>query len=470
MSPTHRQQRSPTLTPCTPLRSLCYSTTVTSLDGSVQPRFHTEGHLDDKLFLCYDIEKGQAEPCGPRTETQLAAETSETKDLTDVGEVLRMTLAEILSSQGQKNGLHSFQEKRGCEMKEENLSRGFWNYSYDGEPFLSYDPENQTWTAQRFSALKIMKEWDAHSDKHKDYIYRVQGSICRKLQKYLKSGKNSKEQTVPPAVNVTCTKAIEGNTTLNCCASGFYPPKISLTWLQDGEPMNQYSQDFSDGNGTCMSITVPQGQEQRYRCHLEHNQKNSTYCVTCGSERSVAAAAAWRSGFRVRSRYLGGRRRSRKGEAERPPEDGRRRSRTTLGAGPAAAEREPSALRQGGREPARLCASCCARPRPARSPPPLPEWRPTTVVGTPATNTHHRPPTIELQPLIPDDQEVILEQKREEVVGGDDSEDQMVIRAPVPARSNNDARQKRRLVVASSRRATAWRVIWAVGPWWRLPS
>ncbi|XP_006875737.1 PREDICTED: MHC class I polypeptide-related sequence B-like [Chrysochloris asiatica] len=124
---------------CSGLHSLPYNTTVVSQEGSGQPRFLTEGHFNGKPFLYYDSENGQAEPWGPWAETHLGAEND--------------------------SGLHSFQEKLGCEIQEDSYLRGFWNYSYDGEPFFSYDLETQAWTVFRPSAqtlaMTTKKTWDA---------------------------------------------------------------------------------------------------------------------------------------------------------------------------------------------------------------------------------------------------------------------------------------------------------------------
>ncbi|KAM9666452.1 MHC class I polypeptide-related sequence A-like [Trichechus inunguis] len=89
------------------------------------------------------------------------------------------------------------------------------------------------------------------------------------------------------AVNVTLSEAVKGNVILTCWAAGFYAPKITLTWLQDGEPLSMDSQKsgsvLSGGNGTYktwVSTRLPQGEEQRYSCHLEHSGKNITCPVS----------------------------------------------------------------------------------------------------------------------------------------------------------------------------------------------
>ncbi|XP_023581071.1 MHC class I polypeptide-related sequence A isoform X1 [Trichechus manatus latirostris] len=211
-------------------------------------------------------------------------------DFTDIGMELRMTLSDIMKLQDQKRGLHSLQETLDCEIQEDNGTWGFWDYRYDREPFLSYLPETQRWTVPQSLAqtlaLEMKKTWDADRDKHKYYGHHVQGDICKRLWSYLDSGRDFMERT---AVNVTLSEAVKGNVILTCWAAGFYAPKITLTWLQDGEPLSMDSQKsgsvLSGGNGTYktwVSTRLPQGEEQRYSCHLEHSGKNITCPVSHG--------------------------------------------------------------------------------------------------------------------------------------------------------------------------------------------
>lgn len=62
-----------------------------------------------------------------------------------------------------------------------------------------------------------------------------------------------------------------------------------MTWLQDGEPLSQDTQWSGDvlpyGNGTYqtwVSTRIPQGQEQRFSCHVGHSRNTSTGSVSCG--------------------------------------------------------------------------------------------------------------------------------------------------------------------------------------------
>uniref|UniRef100_G3TLR0 Immunoglobulin C1-set domain-containing protein n=1 Tax=Loxodonta africana TaxID=9785 RepID=G3TLR0_LOXAF len=285
---------------------LRYDITVVSQDGSVQTRFVAEEYFDGKLFLQYDSEKGRAEPQGPWAEAQLGAETwdLETMGFTDIRMELRMTLFDIMKLQDQKRGgagLDSLQETLGCEIQEDDGPGGFWNYCYGKEHFLCCHLETKRWTVPLSSvqtlALEMRKTWDVDRDKHKYYGHHVEGDICKRLRSYLDLGRDFMGRTVPPAVNVTLSQAMKGKVTLTHWAAGFYSQKITLTRLQDGEPLSKGSQEsgsvLSSGNGTYViwvSTSLPQGEEQRYSCHVEDSGKNMTHPVSHG-ETSVQESA-----------------------------------------------------------------------------------------------------------------------------------------------------------------------------------
>ncbi|XP_006896334.1 PREDICTED: MHC class I polypeptide-related sequence B-like [Elephantulus edwardii] len=262
---------------------------------SVLSRFFIEEYVDGEHFLHYDSEKDQAEPRGPWAEGCLRNKTwnTQTKDLNDMGKTLRMIVADFLELDHQKRDLHSFQEMRGCEIMKDNTTRAFREFYFDGEHFLSYKPGTQKFMVLSSSsqawALKIKESWDKDENKHKDYNYQVKVDTCKRLRN-LASCRDFTEKTVSPVVNVNHSDITEDNVTLMCCTSCFYPRNISLTWLQDGNPLSLDSQSRGSvlprANGTyetCMSVKVPQGKEQMYSCCLvEHNGKNSTHPVAVG--------------------------------------------------------------------------------------------------------------------------------------------------------------------------------------------
>ncbi|XP_061003120.1 MHC class I polypeptide-related sequence B-like isoform X3 [Dama dama] len=236
---------------------LSYNTKVLSRDGFVQSGFSAGGYLDGQNFLNYDHKKGRAELRGLWAES-LGAEVWQTvsKDLNETCKELRKLLAEILSLQKKKREAH------GCTL-----------------------PQSST----RTLAMEMEKSWDTDGFLSKHYRAHMQGELCRGLWAYLESWTGFMERTVPPAVNVTRRQDSEGMVHLTCRAFGFFPRNISVVWFRDEEPMSRDALESGgvqpDGNGTYYTwetIIIPQGEEQRVKCLVEHSGNYSTHLAPLG--------------------------------------------------------------------------------------------------------------------------------------------------------------------------------------------
>nr|XP_055119204.1 MHC class I polypeptide-related sequence B isoform X4 [Symphalangus syndactylus] len=235
--------------------SLRYNLTVLSRDGSVQSGFLAEGHLDGQLFLHCDGQKCRTKPQGQWAEDVLGAET---RDLTENGKNLRMTLAHLKDQKG----------------------------------------EPQSSRAQ-ILAMNVTNFWKEDAMKTKTHYRAVQADCLKKLQQYRESGIVLR-RTVPPMVNVTRSKASEGNITVTCWASGFYPWNITLTWRQDGVSLSHDAQQWGnvlhDKNGTYqtwVATRIRQGEEQRFTCHVEHSGNHGTHPVPFFSGKVPVLQSQW---------------------------------------------------------------------------------------------------------------------------------------------------------------------------------
>nr|XP_026237557.1 MHC class I polypeptide-related sequence B-like [Urocitellus parryii] len=191
--------------------SLHYNLTVRSQGGSVQSRSFANGYWDHQLFLHFDNDKKEsAKPQGPWAEKPLGTESwdTEIQELAEHSKNLKATLADINAWQEQKGGSHFLQETWGCKIHKDNRTRAFWNFYYDGEPFLSYHPETRSWTVEPSSAqnlaMEVKNSWDADGMQSKDYWAQVQGELCGRLRRYLVFWKGSSYSPGASAQRTLC--------------------------------------------------------------------------------------------------------------------------------------------------------------------------------------------------------------------------------------------------------------------------
>lgn len=70
---------------------------------------------------------------------------------------------------------HTLQVILGCEVQEDNSTRGFWKYGYDGQDHLEFCLETLDWRAAESKAVTTKLEWEVNkiqAKKNKAYLER----------------------------------------------------------------------------------------------------------------------------------------------------------------------------------------------------------------------------------------------------------------------------------------------------------
>ncbi|XP_074081734.1 hereditary hemochromatosis protein isoform X2 [Macrotis lagotis] len=243
------------------------------------PSFVALGYVDEHLFVHYDHENRKAKPQGPWIQKEEIDQfwVRLTQSLKGWAHMFIVDLWTIMDNHSQSQGSHILQVILGCELLEEdNRTRSFWKYGYDGQDYLIFHPETMNWTAAQPEAQVTKQEWEMNKIRAKQHRIYLERDCPEQLQRYVETGSEILNKKVPPLVRVTRHVTQEGVITLRCQAHNFSPGQITLSWLWDGKQLNQGTElrdIHPSGDGTFqiwISVDVISGEEQRYACQVEH--------------------------------------------------------------------------------------------------------------------------------------------------------------------------------------------------------
>ncbi|XP_028256383.1 major histocompatibility complex class I-related gene protein-like isoform X3 [Parambassis ranga] len=173
----------------------------------------------------------------------------------------------------QTEGAHVFQRMYGCEWDDETGEvNGYDQFGYDGEDFLSFNLETETWIAPRQQAELTKHKWD-HDRASIAYNRNYLTQICPEwVKKYVNYGRSSLMRTVLPSVSFLQKTP---SSPISCHATGFYPNKADLVWRKDGEEIHEgvdKGEILPNHDGTFqMSVemdfsSVPEEERKKYEC------------------------------------------------------------------------------------------------------------------------------------------------------------------------------------------------------------
>ncbi|KAL3984281.1 THO complex subunit 2 [Sarotherodon galilaeus] len=137
----------------------------------------------------------------------------------------------------QTGGIHLWQLMYGCEWDDETGElKGNYQFGYDGEDFVAFDLETQTWISPTNQGVITQNKWNndkAYCAGRKNYLTQ----LCPEwLKKYVNYGKSSLMRTVRPTVSLLRKSS---SSPVSCHATGFYPNKAEMVWRKDGVELHE---------------------------------------------------------------------------------------------------------------------------------------------------------------------------------------------------------------------------------------
>ncbi|XP_047200153.1 major histocompatibility complex class I-related gene protein-like isoform X2 [Hippoglossus stenolepis] len=213
------------------------------LTGSSQvqnlPEFVGVGLVDDVQVGHYDSNTKKAEP---KQDWMLNATDSQfwesqTQNALGVQQSIKNYMEILKEHFNQTGGLHIYQQMFGCEYDDETGEvNGYDQHGYDGEDFISYDLETETWIAPTPKSFITKLKWD--QDKAElAYIKNNLLQLCPFwLKKFLEHGRSSLLRTELPRISLLQKSP---SSPVSCHATGFFPDSIMLFWRKDGEELHE---------------------------------------------------------------------------------------------------------------------------------------------------------------------------------------------------------------------------------------
>ncbi|XP_052441313.1 BOLA class I histocompatibility antigen, alpha chain BL3-7 isoform X2 [Carassius gibelio] len=210
--------------------SLRYVYTTVSGIGDF-PEYTSVGLVDDEQFDYFDSKIMKAVPKTEWMRQNVGADYWDkvTQIHIDTHQSFKTNIQEAKERFNHTSGVHTFQQMYGCDWDDQTGEiKGFRQFGYDGEDFLSLDLKEMRWISavpQGFSTVQKLNNDRALLESDRNYF----STVCIEwLKKYLQYGK----KTVSPQVSVLQRSS---SSPVMCHATGFYPKEVTISWMKNDQ-------------------------------------------------------------------------------------------------------------------------------------------------------------------------------------------------------------------------------------------
>ncbi|XP_069377525.1 major histocompatibility complex class I-related gene protein-like isoform X2 [Paralichthys olivaceus] len=203
------------------------------------PEFVSVGYVDEVQIDHYDSNTMKVEPKQgwmlKTTDSQYWERN--TKYFLSEQQIFKVNIEIAKERFNQTEGVHIVQRMYGCEWDDETGKvKGYRQFGYDGEDFISLDLETETWIAPTPQAVITKLKWD--NDKADlAYLKNYYTQECPYwLKEFIEHGKSSLQRTELPLMSLLQKSP---SSPVSCHATGFYPDAAMLFWRKDGEELHE---------------------------------------------------------------------------------------------------------------------------------------------------------------------------------------------------------------------------------------
>ncbi|XP_067237165.1 major histocompatibility complex class I-related gene protein-like isoform X2 [Chanodichthys erythropterus] len=192
-----------------------------------------------------------------------------------------------------ESDLHVLQRRIGCEIKKQgnklNFSKGIYEFSYDGEDFLSFDDKESQWVAPVDEALPTKRKWDNELILNQYIKGYLEKECVDWLNKFREYGDEELRNGYYPDVHIFAKRSIRDETKLKltCMTTGFYPKDVMVTMrknhtsLPEDETESTGIRTNHDGSFQMRkSVEIKEEEEDEYDCFVTHKSIKEPIIVT----------------------------------------------------------------------------------------------------------------------------------------------------------------------------------------------
>ncbi|XP_052441319.1 H-2 class I histocompatibility antigen, Q9 alpha chain isoform X2 [Carassius gibelio] len=285
------------------------------------PEFTAVGLVDEGPFTYFDSNTKRTVPKTEWMRQNVGADywDRETQTFTGAHQSFKVSIQNVMKRFNQTTGVHSWQLMYGCELDDDGTKRGYFQYGYDGEDFVSLDKSTLSWTAASPEAVFTKHKWEADRAFAEYWKGYLENTCIEWVQKYVGYGKSTLERKDAPEVFLLQK---DSSSPVLCQATGFYPSNIMMTWQKKGE---EHHEDVEVGttlpnvDGTfqktvTLSVKPEEWKNNRddYRCVVQHVGAAKNIVVTVddirsnpGSDNKIAIIVGCLVGFVVLAVVVG---------------------------------------------------------------------------------------------------------------------------------------------------------------------
>ncbi|XP_053336789.1 H-2 class I histocompatibility antigen, Q9 alpha chain-like [Clarias gariepinus] len=244
------------------------------------PEFTSVGQVDGQEFVYYDskISKviARTEWIQKVTDDDPQYWNRNTQILQSLQEIFKVDMAIAMQRFNQTKGVHTFQRMYGCELDDDGTTRGYSQFGYDGEDFMTFDLKTLTWTAPTPQALITKNKWDPDTGYNKGTEDYLKNECIEWLMKYLTYGRETQRRKDRPEVSVF--QKHSSSPEVVCHATGFFPKTVMINWQKDGEDVREdvdlretlHNQDGSFQIRSILRVPAEALQKHKYTCVVQH--------------------------------------------------------------------------------------------------------------------------------------------------------------------------------------------------------